>query len=225
MARERYHAELKLVEDRTLDLGRMVASAVVEAADAFTRHDEALAEQIIARDKRVNRERLELEKAGLTMIATQQPVAVDMRTLAALQEVVGEIERMGDYAKGIASITLRFPGEPLSPALQKMLIDMAERSRDMLRSSLDAFEQRDADLARRILPEDDAVDDLFSQVYENVMSLDSPDVMALERANYVLWVAHNLERTADRVMNVCERVIYVATGELVSGRKMAAKTK
>jgi phosphate transport system protein len=147
-----------------------------------------------------------------------------MRTLAALQDVVSEIERMGDYAKGIASITTKMQGATVTPVIQRLMLAMAEKSRDMLRASLDAFERRDADLARSIIPMDDEVDDLFAQVYQNVVSMEISDSADFERANYMLWAAHNLERTADRVMNVCESVVYVVTGELVHGRKAVEDT-
>jgi phosphate transport system protein len=225
MTREIYHAKLEELESTTLDLGRLVATTIVQAAEAMAAHDTEKSEEIIARDRQVNLERLQLERAGLLLIATQHPVAGDMRTLAALQEMVGEIERMGDYAKGIASITLKMDvGEPIPPVQQRLLVAMAEKAREMLRISLDAFEQRDTDMACAVIPMDDEVDDMFAQVYQNVVSAEISDSTDFQRANYVLWAAHNLERTADRVINMCESVVYVVTGELVHGRKMTERT-
>jgi len=221
MLRDRYHHEMQSLEDRTLDLGRTVAGAVYEAADAFVHLDRERAEAIVRRDKAVNRERLAIQSSVLTLIATQQPVASDVRLLAAILESVAEIERIGDYAKGIASITQKVEGEPFPPAVLGMLLEMAELARSMLRRCLDAFQERDAATAVQIITEDDAVDVLFKEAFRTVLGYGAGDPQTLEAANYLLWVAHNLERTADRVTNIGESVLYLVSGELVSGRKMA----
>jgi phosphate transport system protein len=144
-----------------------------------------------------------------------------VRLLAAILESVTEIERIGDYAKGIGSITLKVDSDSFPPALYRLLVDMAERGRSMMRRSLDAFQQRDAQAACEIISDDDAVDDLFKEAFRAVLTLGRSDPLAIERANYLLWVAHNLERTADRVTNICESVVYMVSGELVSGQKLA----
>jgi phosphate transport system protein len=149
----------------------------------------------------------------MALIATQQPMASDMRLLAAILEIVTDLERMGDYAKGIARINLMIGEQPLI----KPLVDlpaMAQKAREMLRAALAAFVQRDVEAARAIPEGDDEVDALYNQVYRELISYILEDPHVIEQANQLMWAAHNLERTADRVINLCERVVYTVTGEL-----------
>jgi phosphate transport system protein len=162
----------------------------------------------------VNERRLAIEHETLVMIATQQPMAVDLRTLAAVLEIASELERIGDYAKGIARITIRMGVEPFV----KPLIDiprMAEKARYMLHRGLQAFLERDVELARAIPMEDDEMDSLYDQVFRELTTYIIVDPKLVNRATYLIWVAHNLERAADRVVNICERVIFMVTGEVV----------
>ena len=148
------------------------------------------------------------------VIAMQQPVAVDLRVLAAVLDIADELERIGDYAKGIAKINLRIGSGPML----KPLVDipaMAEKASDALHRSLEAFVAREVELARALPKEDDEVDFLYNQVYRELMTYILGDPAAIEQANYLLWAAHNLERASDRVTNICERVIFTVTGELV----------
>jgi phosphate transport system protein len=140
-------------------------------------------------------------------------MARDLRVLASTLEVATELERIGDYAKGIANICLLMGKEP--PI--KPLVDipyMAEKSSDMLHRALAAFSVMDAETARQIPPEDDLIDGLYNQVFRELITYMISDPSTIDRANYLLWAAHNLERSADRVTNICERTIYVATGEM-----------
>jgi phosphate transport system protein len=149
----------------------------------------------------------------MILIATQQPMARDLRILASTLEIVSELERMGDYAKGIANINIRMGDAPLL----KPLIDvprMANKGVDMLHRALTAFVNEDVETAQAIPVEDDEVDALYNQVYRELMTYVIADPTAIERANWLLWVAHNLERFADRVTNICERTIFIATGEM-----------
>jgi phosphate transport system protein len=149
----------------------------------------------------------------MIVIATQQPMAHDLRLLASILEIAGELERMGDYAKGIATVNLRMGDEPLL----KPLIDiprMAQKGVDMLHRSLTAFINEDVEAARAIPPEDDEVDGLYTQVYRELMTFVLADPRTIERVNYLIWTAHNLERVADRVTNICERTVFIATGEI-----------
>jgi phosphate transport system protein len=162
----------------------------------------------------INEKRFAIESEALTLIATQQPMAGDLRVIAAVLEIAHELERMGDYAKGIAKINLMMGDEPLL----KPLIDvplMAEKARSMLHQALEAFVRRDVDLARAIPKQDDEVDALYNQVYRDLLALMMQNPRDIDRATYLLWVAHNLERTADRVANICERVIFMVTGEMM----------
>jgi phosphate transport system protein len=215
MTRETFDRELQRLQDEVVILGSLVEKAIVESVELLKRRDLAGASRLIAEDRRViNEKRFAIESEALTLIATQQPMAGDLRVLAAVIEIAHELERMGDYAKGIAKINLMMGDEPLL----KPLIDvplMAEKARDMLHRALEAFVRRDVDLARAIPQEDDQVDALYNQVYRELLALMMANPRDIDRATYLLWVAHNLERTADRVANICERVIFMVTGEMV----------
>ncbi|MDH4208174.1 MAG: phosphate signaling complex protein PhoU [Anaerolineae bacterium] len=215
MTRETFDRELQRLQDEVLVLGSLVEDAIVESVEALKRRDLDGARRLIAQDQRlINEKRFAIELDALTVIATQQPLASDLRVLAAVIEIVHELERMGDYAKGIAKINLMMGDEPLL----KPLIDvplMAEKASDMLHRALEAFVRKDAELARAIPKEDDQVDALYNQVYRELLALMMENPRDIDRATYLLWVAHNLERTADRVANICERVIFMVTGEMV----------
>ena len=214
MARNAFDQELQDLEKRLQELGRMVEEALVESVDALKRLDLEKAAQIIDADRSVNERRHAIEHETFVLIATQQPMAVDLRTLAAVLEIATELERIGDYAKGIAKITIKMGTEPFV----KPLIDiprMAEKARNMLHRALQAFFGRDTELARAIPPEDDEMDALYDQIFRELITYIMADPKLVDRASYLIWVAHNLERAADRVVNICERVIFMVTGEVV----------
>ena len=214
MPRNAFDRELQDLEKRLQELGSMVEDALVEAVDALKRRDLEKAEKIIDADRSVNERRYAIEQETFVVIATQQPMAVDLRTLAAVLEIATELERIGDYAKGIAKITIKMGTEPFV----KPLIDiprMAEKARNMLHRGLQAFFGRDTELARAIPMEDDEMDALYDQIFRELTTYIITDPRLVERASYLIWVAHNLERAADRVVNICERVIFMVTGELV----------
>lgn len=214
MPRETFDRELKRLQDGLIAFGERVEKAIIQSVDVLKRRDEAAARELIAADHDLNKTRFALESDALVLIATQQPMAVDLRILAAVFEIATELERIGDYAKGIAKITLKMGKQPSI----KPLIDiprMAEKTRDMLHRALEAFAARDVALARTIPTEDNEIDALYDQIYRELMTYVIADPKVIERANYLIWTAHNLERTADRVMNICERVIFMVTGEMV----------
>jgi phosphate transport system protein len=213
MTRQTFDQELNRLQDEVLALGSMVEEALVRSVETLKQRDFAASRQVIAGDRAINERRYAIEDDAITLIATQQPMAGDMRLLAAILEIVTELERMGDYAKGIARINLMIGEEPLI----KPLIDlpaMARKARDMLHAALVAFVQRDLEAARAIPKGDEEVDGLYNQVYRELISYILEDPQLIEQANQLMWAAHNLERTADRVINLCERVIYTVTGEL-----------
>jgi phosphate transport system protein len=214
MPRTAFERELQELEKRLQDLGRMVEEALVASVDTLKRRDLEKARQIIDADRATNERRLAIEHETLVMIATQQPMAVDLRTLAAVLEIASELERIGDYAKGIARITIRMGVEPFV----KPLIDiprMAEKARYMLHRALQAFFDRDVKSARAIPMEDDEMDSLYDQIFRELTTYIIVDPKLVNRATYLIWVAHNLERASDRVVNICERVIFMVTGEVV----------
>ncbi|HUF39804.1 MAG TPA: phosphate signaling complex protein PhoU [Anaerolineales bacterium] len=213
MTRERLDRQLNQLREDILFLGSMVEQATLEAVDALKRRDITAARRIYADDEKINRKRFDTESAALITIATQQPMAHDLRILAAVLEVITELERMGDYAKGIARICINLADEPLL----KPLIDipmMAEKTVDMLHRALEAFVREDAETARLIPKEDDEIDDLFNAVQNELLQIMIADPSTVDRANHLLWAAHNLERMADRVTNICERTVFIATGEM-----------
>ncbi|MBC7254944.1 MAG: phosphate signaling complex protein PhoU [Chloroflexi bacterium] len=213
MLRVRLQEELARVERDVLALGVMVEEAIKASVDALVRRDREAAERIIENDRLINERRFAIESDILVLIATQQPIARDLRLLAAMLEIITELERTGDYAKGISRVNLYLGDAPLI----KPLIDiplMAQKATDMLHRALKAFAERDVEAARAIPREDDEVDALYNRVNEELLHLVIADIKNLEQANYLLWAAHNLERAADRVTNICERVVFTVTGEM-----------
>jgi phosphate transport system protein len=214
MARETFERQLQMMVDQVLVLGSMVEQAVLDALDAFKRRDLAAARRIYEADGLINEKRYAIEAGCVTLIATQQPMARDVRFLAAILEIITELERIGDYAKGICKVTQLISEEKIDPVLIDNLQQMANCGLDMLRRALDAFVAVDAESAREIPSEDDSVDQLYNQIYQRLMEQMMQDISTIDHANHIMWAAHNLERLGDRVTNICERVIYVATGEM-----------
>ena len=213
MIRKTFEHEIQQVKDEVLLLGSMVEHAIMASVEVLKKRDIKGAEKIIADDREINKKRFAIESQLMILIATQQPMAHDLRLLASTMEIISELERMGDYAKGIANINIRMGEEKLL----KPLIDiprMAQIGTNMLHRSLTAFVNEDVEAAKAIPAEDDEVDALYTQIYRELMLFIIQDPKSIERANWLLWVAHNLERVADRVTNICERIIFIATGEM-----------
>ena len=214
MIRKTFDSEIKQVKDEVLMEGSMVEQAIIDSVEAMRKRDIEASKRIFAADREINQRRFDLEHQLMIMIATQQPMAHDLRLLASIMEINSELERMGDYAKGICNINIRMGDVPLV----KPLIDvprMAQKGADMLHRALTAFVNEDVETARKIPAEDDEVDELYKQVYRELMTIILGDASTIERANWLLWAAHNLERFADRVTNICERTVFIATGELI----------
>ena len=214
MPREMLDRQIRKLLDDLLVLGSMVENSTIGAVEALKKRDLEASRRFYLEDKLINQKRFEIENSTITTLATQQPImAGDLRMLASILEVTSEIERMGDYAKGVAKIGLLLGNEPLI----KPLIDiprMSELAADMLHRALGAFVSGDVELARNIPGEDDQIDALYNQVYRELATLILQNPQNIDQANVLLWAAHNMERLADRVTNICERTIYVYTGEL-----------
>ncbi len=211
--RATFDRQLAGLKDEVLILGSMVDKAIARSVEALKRRDRNEAEMIISEDMKINRKRFDIEEKCLLLLATQQPMASDLRVIAAAMSIITDLERMADHAEGIAKINLMMGDEPLL----KPLIDipkMADKARDMLRRSLDAYVDRDADGARKLAAEDDEVDHLYNLVYHDLLDIMIKDPDTITRATYLLWTAHNLERIADRVTNICERVVFMVTGQM-----------
>ncbi len=214
MPRDQFERELQELQSEMLEMASKVEKAIVDAVNILAYRDMDGARALIARDREINQQRFDIEAQCLVVVATQQPMASDLRIIAAILFIVNELERIGDYAKGIAKINLRIPPGPLL----KPLLDlprMAEITRDMLYRAMDAFVRRDVALARAIPRQDDQVDALFEHVNQELLQLIISDPGVTEQANLLMWAAHNLERAADRVTNLCERTLFTVTGEFV----------
>jgi phosphate transport system protein len=194
--------------------GDMVKEALSNSVGALKDRDMAKAKLIYDSDRQINKKHFQIEEDVITLIATQQPMARDLRLLAAILEITTELERMGDYAKGIARITVRIGVEDLLQPAEKFPA-MASVCVNMLDRALKAFTERDAEAARSIPDEDDQVDGYYNQIYRELMDQMISTSSTVDQANHLIWVAHNLERVADRVTNVCERIVFVVTGEML----------
>jgi len=211
MAREGFHKRIKELERDVLELGEMVITAIDRSIEALKNLDDKGAKRVVENDAQVNKKRWALEDKCVDLIATQQPVASDLREIIAVLSIVRDLERIGDYAEGIGKIVLMHGDQPLVKPLV-YIPQMAEKAVSMLRRSLDAFIKRDAKLAREICAQDDEVDKLHDQAYHDLLSrmIDNPSVIT--RATYLIWAAHNVERIADRATNISESVVYLVTG-------------
>ena len=213
MSRANFAQQLRTLHDEVLLLGSMVDRSIERAVDALKRRDIEEAKRIVADDALINRRRFQIEDLCLQTIATQQPMASDLRVIASVLYVITDLERMADHAEGIAKIVIRMGDEPTI----KPLIDiplMADKARWMLRSVLEAFVSHDVEAAKRIADSDDEVDALYDQVQHDLLMLMVKDQTLIERATYLLWAAHNLERIGDRVTNISERIAFITTGRM-----------
>jgi phosphate transport system protein len=211
--RTAFHKRLREIQDDIIVMGSMVSKAILRSIDALKNRDLELAHQIVADDQKINDKRFEIEEKCIELIATQQPLASDLRIIIAILNITTEIERIGDYSVGIARIVIMIGDEPpLKPLID--IPRMAEKTVDMLRRSLDALINRDADAARKIANEDDLVDHLYDQVFRELLTFMAEDPKTITRATRLMWTAHNLERAADRVTNICERVVFIVTGKM-----------
>jgi len=214
MPRQTLDREIHHLQDEVLLLGSMVEQAMLNAIDALKRRDHQAARRVYHGDELINEKRYAIENRVLILFATQQPIAHDLRLLAAILEVITELERMGDYAKGIAKISLKI-GDDDTPIPTREISRMGDLAVGMLHRALSAFIAEDVSMAYRIPQDDDQVDELYNQIYRrNVAAMiANPDI--IDHSNLIMWVVHNIERMADRVTNICERTIFIATGELL----------
>jgi len=212
--RTHYTQGLRQLQDELLMMGSMVCEALHTSLEVLKQQNLERAKQLISDDRAINALRYKIENECLTLIATQQPMARDMRMIAGIMEISSELERIGDYAKGIGRITLYIGKEPLVKPLIHMP-QMCTIVLEMLRGALDAFIAQDVMQAREIPKRDDEVDDLYNTINRELIDIMLANPSRIDHANYLSWGAHNLERAADRVTNICERIIYTVTGQFV----------
>jgi len=213
MTRTAFERQLTEIQDDMLALATMAEAAIERSIDALKNRDVELARQIIADDLKINEKRYNTEEKCLELVATQQPLASDLRTIVAVLHIIVDLERIADHAEGNAKLALMLADEPpLKPYID--IPRMAQKGIEMLRASLEAFKDRDTERARAICEMDDEVDALYEQVYHELLTHMIQDPQSIQRATYLIWVAHNLERIADRVTNICERVVFMVTGHV-----------
>ena len=213
MTRELFHRELSQLQDEVLVLGSMAEKAILESMESLRDGDARWSQKIIEHDHEINRKRFEIEDKTIFVIASQQPMATDLRSLISILYIVTDLERIADHAEGIARINILLGDEPL-PRKLGYLPGMADRAVNMLRDTLKAYIEHDVDLARRVCDADDEVDRLQDSVYEETTSAMIRDSSTIQRNTYILWTSHNLERIADRCTNIAERVIFLVTGRM-----------
>lgn len=212
MPREIFEQHLQTLQESLLSMGMQVDALIGRSIQALANRDVVLAREVIATDAAINRAQREIEEQSLILIATQQPLAGDLRIIMTIANIAAELERMADHAEGIAKITLRIADQPLV----KPLVDvprMGDLARTMLREQLAAFIRRDAEAARRSSAQDREMDQLYDQVFRDLLIYMMNDPRIIARATYLLWVAHNLERIADRTTNIGERIVFLQTGQ------------
>jgi phosphate transport system protein len=213
MPRESFHRHLTALQNEVLFMGSMVEKAIERSMEALKNRDLELARQVVADDAKINQKRFDIEEKCVELIVTQQPMASDLRVIIAVLNIIIDLERIADHAEGTAKIAIMIGNEPpLKPLID--LPRMAQKTGEMLRRSLDAFVNRDAEACRKICAEDDEIDQLYDQVFRELLTFMAEDSKTITRATRLIWVGHNLERSADRVTNICERVIYVVTGKM-----------
>ena len=214
MVRADFDRNLKLLQEELLLLGGLVEKSIVDSIEALKTRDIELSHKVVSQDDIIDQKTNQIEEKAIDLIATQQPIAIDLRTLMSVIHISVELERMGDYAEGIGKIGVMMGNDP--PV--KPLVDipkMAAKASDMLKRSLDALVRRDPASARQVCEDDDEVDNLYDQIYKDLIALMISDPTTTQRATYLMWVAHDLERIADRATNIAERVIFLVTGQLV----------
>jgi phosphate transport system protein len=194
-------------------MGNMVAKAIDRSIKALQKRDLTLAHQIIADDAKINEQRFSIEDKCVGLIATQQPMANDLRIIVAVLSIIIELERIGDYAEGIAKIVVMIGDEaPLKPLID--IPRMGDITLEMINTSLKSFVTRDVELAMKVVSLDNVVDGLYDQVFRELLTFMMVDPKTTNRATRLIWVAHNLERAADRATNICERVVFTVTGKM-----------
>lgn len=212
--RPRFEHDLMQLQNDVVNMGNLVNKALSQAVDALNRQDYHLSRFVVENDKEINRQRFVIEDKTLMLIATQQPVvAHDLRLVAAILNITSELERMGDHARGTARINLLMGEQPNLTILAEFS-EMADINHQMLEEALSAFIKRDGEKALTVAKRDDEIDILYDKIFSKLLHIMLSDPRTINGANYLLWVAHNLERFGDRITNICERIIFVNTGQM-----------
>jgi phosphate transport system protein len=213
MTRAVFERQLAEVQEDMLVMAGMVENAITQSMEALRLRDVALARRIIENDRDINKRRYDIEEKCIELISLQAPLASDLRTIISVLHITVDLERMGDHAEGIARIALMLSDEPpIRPLVD--LPRMAEMAIEMLHGSVEAYKTHDTKRAREIINIDDGVDELYEQIYHELIMVMVGEPTTIQRGTYLIWVAHNLERIADRSTNICERVVYLVEGRI-----------
>ena len=216
MPRADFERKLNQVQDEVVELSSMVEKAIFKSIDALKSRDIELSKQVVEEDDLIDNKQQSLEDLCVDLIALEAPMAVDLRVIISAMMVANELERMGDYAEGIAKLSIAMGDlPPLKPLID--IPRMAEKSVSMLRRSIESYVNRDIEGARQVYRDDDEVDEIYEQVYRELLTYMMADPSTIQRATYLLWVSHDLERVADRTTNIAERVMYLVTGTTEMG--------
>lgn len=211
--RETYHKLLHERKEEVLAMGSMVEKALGRSVEALKKRDLSLGHQIIADDARIDEKRFEIEKKTIELIATQQPSATELNAEVAILNIINELERIGDYAAGIAKIVIMIGDEPpLKPLID--IPRMSDITVEMIHNSLKSFIENDSKAAIQVIGMDEVVDSMYDQIFRELLTFMMTDPKTINRATRLIWVAHNIERAADRATNICERVVYTVTGKM-----------
>ena len=208
-----FDKQLQVIQNNVVSMSNAVTQAINFSVEALKKRDSRLAHQVIANDSKINEQRFAIENSCVELATTQQPSAIDFRSIVAVLNIIVELERIGDYADGIAKIVIMIGDEPpLKPLID--IPRMAEITIDMINKSIQSFVNRDVELAKRVVSMDSIMDGLFDQVFAELLTFMMIDPKTINRATRLVWVAHNLERAADRATNICERVVFTVTGKM-----------
>lgn len=204
---------LEEIQGDLLTMGNMAEKAVARAVEALKKRDLTLAHQVVADDAKINRQRFSIEDKCMRLIAEHRAQVDDLRPVVAILNMISDLERVGDYAEGIAKIAITIGDEPpLKPLID--IPRMAELAIEMINGGLRAFVTRDVQLAKRVVTSDNVVDGLYDQVFRELITFMMVDPRTIDRATRLIWAAHNLERVADRATNICERAVFTVTGKM-----------
>ncbi len=212
MPRGDFARNLEFMQDSVVEMGSMVEKALFKSVDCLKRRDIDGSQEVVRDDDVIDEKQQSVEELCIELIALEAPMAGDLRVIVSALLIVNELERMGDYAEGIGKISISMGDlPPLKPLID--IPRMADKAGDMLRRSLKAYVEKDVNMALSVCKDDDEVDSMYEQVYRELLTYMMADPSTIERATYLLWVAHDLERVADRTTNIAERVTYMVTGK------------
>ncbi|CAN5782336.1 phosphate signaling complex protein PhoU [soil metagenome] len=212
MTRIGYASSLQGVRDATLALSSMVDKAIADAIKAFEEWNPDAGSAVVSGDDRINDARWHLEEEVILIIARQAPMASDLRQLISVIHIATELERIGDYAKVVGRTVADFPDKPGIAAIPR-IVKLGALGREQLAGSMEAFVERNAAMARRVAKNDEKLDTLWIHIYRQLLAEMIADPDLVTEASSLLSIAHNFERMGDRITNICERIIYIATGE------------